>query len=242
VLLPVFSETQCLIDAVEQVRQYTGSSLHEILLIVAPASIPETFRICDELAAKYGCVRVHIQQHNPGVGWAVREGFELATGSHVLLAASDGETELSIIPQMIETAQRTHCDIVTANRWDRRLGGFTGYDPLKLVLNWMFQHIFKLLLRTRANDLTFGYRLFETGLVRRIKWEYTMHEFLFETIVKPIRLGCTIEEIPVKWTPRPEGGSKNTFFRNFHYFRVGLRAMFTDPKTFLRDADGETSV
>jgi hypothetical protein len=69
-----------------------------------------------------------------------------------------------------------------------------------------------------------------------------MHEFLFETIAKPIRMGCRIEEIPVKWEPRPEGDSKNTFFRNFHYFRVGVRAMFANPKSFLRDAAGEKQV
>jgi glycosyltransferase involved in cell wall biosynthesis len=236
VLLPVYSETQCLIDAVEQVRQYAGENLLEIILVVAPASIPETFTICGQLAKTYDTIRVHIQKKAPGVGWAVREGFELARGSHVLLAAADGETDLSIVPAMIEKLRKTGCDIVTANRWAPE-GGFTGYDPLKLVLNWIFQQTFKVLLRTRLHDLTYGYRLFDTSLVRRIRWEYTRHEFLFETIAKPIRLGCRIEEVPVKWSRRSEGATKNTFFRNFHYFRVGLKVCFSRRESLLIDGN-----
>ena len=54
--------------------------------------------------------------------------------------------------------------------------------------------------------MTFGYRCFRTKIVKKIKWENYKHSFFFETIIKPLNMGCKIKEIKTKWVARDDGG------------------------------------
>jgi glycosyltransferase involved in cell wall biosynthesis len=233
IILPVYSETQSVIETVDQlIDGIPKEQLHEIIIVISPRSSRESYETCESLRDKHDFVKLHVQQNNPGLGWAIREGFDLASGTHVALMASDGETDPMAVPKMMEKMEETGCDIVTANRWSKG-GGFAGYSPLKLALNFVFQRMMKLMFRTNLSDLTFGFRILPTDMVKGIRWEYTMHEFLLETILKPLRLGASAEEIPVKWVSRTEGESKNTFLRNFVYFKTAYRVLFSNPKSWL---------
>jgi hypothetical protein len=124
---------------------------------------------------------------------------------------------------------------VTASRW-RAGGSFQGYSKVKLVCNWLFQKFFSVLFGTRLSDMTYAFRLFPTKLIQSIQWEELRHPFLFETLVKPLRLGVPVIEIPSVWKARTEGESQNTFFRNFVYFRTGLKTRCASRKAILKPA------
>jgi hypothetical protein len=81
--------------------------------------------------------------------------------------------------------------------------------------------------------MTYGYRIFPAQLLKSIRWEETRHPLLFETIIKPLQLGVKVKEIPIEWRAREEGGSQNTFIRNFEYFRIGFRTLFYSRKQIL---------
>jgi len=148
---------------------------------------------------------------------------------------SDLETDPATVPLLIAEARQHPAAIITATRWKGGIN-FEGYDPLKLVLNKVFQGFFALLYRVRLTDLTFAYRIFPTDLVRSIRWEELKHPFLFETIVKPLRLGVDVVEVPSTWRVRTEGVSHNTFLTNFVYFRIGLKTLFMPPGKILKEA------
>jgi len=177
-----------------------------------------------------------LEQRLPFLGGAVRGGFDVAKGTHVIMMSSDLETDPDTVPLLIAEARKRPAAIITATRWQ---GGtnFEGYNPVKLVLNKVFQAFFALLYRVRLTDLTFAYRIFPTELVRSIRWEELKHPFLFETIIKPLRLGVEVVEVPSTWRVRSEGVSHNTFLTNFVYFRPGLKALFTSPQKMLKDAE-----
>jgi hypothetical protein len=82
--------------------------------------------------------------------------------------------------------------------------------------------------------MTFAYRIFPTKLVRGIRWEELRHAFLFESLVKPLRLGVPVVEVPSQWKARTEGKSQNTFLRNFVYFRTGLKTRFASRRSLLK--------
>jgi len=119
-------------------------------------------------------------------------------------------------------------------RATRRGGRFEGYSKVKLAANWVFQRAFAVLFGTVLTDMTYGYRLFPTKVVQSIKWEELRHPFLFETVVKPLRLGVEVVEIPSVWKARTEGRSSNTFMRNFEYFRTGVKVRFAPRNSLLR--------
>jgi hypothetical protein len=163
----------------------------------------------------------------------MRDSFERAVGSHVLMMASDLETPPEKVKDFIREARNNPGMIITGSRWIEG-GGFSGYSRLKYALNFMFQRIFSLMYRTRLTDMTYGYRIFPAELLKSIRWEELRHPFLFETIIKPLKLGIKVKEIPTEWKAREEGGSQNTFMRNFEYFRIGLKTLFYSRKQVLK--------
>jgi len=82
--------------------------------------------------------------------------------------------------------------------------------------------------------MTFAYRIFPTKLVQAIQWDELRHPFLFETLVKPLKLGVPVTEISSRWRARMEGESQNSFFRNFVYFRTGLKTRFASRQSILK--------
>ena len=232
ILLPAINETYSLRQTVETVLQASPDDVCQVLIIVCERTTPETMRVAADLASEHsGIVTVHTQRL-PFVGGALREGFNLAKGSHVVMMASDLETDPTDVPAMIELAKTNPQAIITATRWVG--GAFAGYNRVKLVANWIFQRLFALLYGVALTDMTYGYRLFPTKLVQSIQWEELRHPFFFETLLKPLRLGIPVIEIPSKWAARTEGESQNSFLRNFAYFKTGLRCRFMPQAKILK--------
>jgi len=231
VIVPVIDETASLRKTVEVVLAQNREHISEILIIACKKTTQAALLTCHELAREYPeLIRFHFQQR-PFLGGAMRDAFEWATGSHVLMMSSDLETDPEAAKDMIAAAQNGY-DIVTATRWNAN-GGFHGYNPVKYVANLVFQKMFGLLYGTSLSDLTFGYRLFKTEWVKKIAWEEQRHAFMLETIVKPLRLGARVTEIPTVWRTRPEGVSHNRLSNHLAYFRIGLRTLFRKPEDLL---------
>lgn len=234
VLIPVMDETCSLRQTVDIVLAENAESVHEILIVVCGRTSPEALTVCREIEEAHpGLVQVR-RQEREFLGGAMQDGFDWATGTHVLMMASDLETDPARARDLIRVAGEGY-DVVTATRWAAP-GAFSGYDPLKRVLNWWFQKFFSLLYGVHLTDMTFGYRIFKADLVKSIAWEELRHPFMLETMVKPLRLGARMVEIPTTWKSRVEGESHNTFWRNFVYFRPGLKARFCKRSRLTRPA------
>jgi glycosyltransferase involved in cell wall biosynthesis len=222
IVVTVFSETFSIDETVKILLDLDRGYIREILLLTSPRASEETFAICRQWEAREPRVKLVVQKNNPGIGWAYREGMQAATGNYVALMAADLETEPAAVDRMVQKVVETGCDEVIANRWLPG-GGFTNYDPLKLVLNWIFQNIFRVLFWTRIGDFTFGLKLLSKEVTEAIRWEGTTHEVCIETTVKPLRKGYRLEQVPTVWVGRKEGTSVNTFFKNFRYVKLGLK-------------------
>lgn len=233
IILPVMNETYSLVETVDAILATSKADLCEFLIVVADRTTAESMAEIERLKARLGGLVVVHRQKLKFLGGAMREAFEIARGSHAIMMASDLETDPALVPQLIAGARRNPDAIVTVTRW-RTGGGFRDYSQVKLFANWMFQKLFSLLYWTRLSDMTYAYRIFPTRLVQAIRWEELRHPFLFETLIKPLRLGVEVSEIPGVWRARTEGESQNTFARNFEYFRIGWRVRFASPRDILR--------
>ena len=231
VILPAMNETFSLDETVRIILDENPADIKEILVVLSPKSTPECVATAHSLATRYPVVKPIVQKRG-FVGGAIRDAFEVVSGDYVILMASDLETDPHAVRELIRK-EREGYDIVTATRWTG--AGFTGYDPVKYVLNKIFQIFFRILYGTRLTDLTYAFRIFKTDIVKRIRWEELRHPFLFETMVKPLRLGYKITEIPAAWSARKEGESQNTFWRNFEYFKIGFKVRFASRASLIND-------
>ncbi|MFN3328151.1 MAG: glycosyltransferase, partial [Fervidobacterium pennivorans] len=102
VILPVMNETYSLRQTVEIIERDCASDVKEYLIVVCNRTKKESLDVCEKLKAELGeRVKVHFQTL-PFIGGAIREAFELATGSHTILMASDLETPPEVVKTMID--------------------------------------------------------------------------------------------------------------------------------------------
>jgi glycosyltransferase involved in cell wall biosynthesis len=232
ILLPVYSETGSLLNCMKLIEQsLKPESIKEIILIVSPASDQTCLSICQNLAKESTRIRLVMQEQNPGLGWALRQGIDEARGTHVALMNSDGETDPTILPALVDLIESQECDIAVASRWLDG-GGFVGYGRLKLMANYFFQQLMRVMFVRSLTEFTFVYRVASLSLYKRIRWASTGHEFALESILAPIRIGAIIRETPVRWVRRQEGKSKNRWYRQFAYLMTAVR-IFSTPRSRL---------
>lgn len=235
VVLPTLNETTSLRHTVDCLVRDLSEEMVQILVIVCDRTTPEALATIEAAVEEHpDLVSIHWQEL-PFFGGAVRKAFEVSTGSHTILMAPDLETKPEDAPVLVAAAKANPEAVITASRW--KGGGFSGYNPVKLVANWIFQRVFAVLYLTNLSDMTFGYRILPTHLTKSIAWEELRHPFVLETIVKPLRLGVPVVEVPTSWAARVEGESANPFMRNFEYFRPGLRVRFMSRDRILGGGD-----
>ncbi|MBI2025664.1 glycosyltransferase family 2 protein [Candidatus Kaiserbacteria bacterium] len=224
IILPATDETYSLAETVEKIATLLASQSIEYLIVTHPKlTTPACRETIAKLRATYGSAIESFDQTRRGIGGAIQDAIDRARGEIVVLMAADLETDPAVLPSMLEQLERF--DVVAASRWKGR-ARFSGYDPLKLVLNFTFQHFFRILYWTKLTDLTYAYRAYRAQVLKTIQWEETGFPFLFESILKPLRLGCRVAEVEAPWRARLEGVSHNSFMQTFLYTWTGLRIRF----------------
>ena len=224
ILLPAMDETYSMRQTVETIlHTCRRKDLCELIFLLCERTSEESRKTAEQLITDYGrYIPMYIhEQELPGVGGAIREGIELAKGSHVVMMSTDLETDPNVIRTFIAAAKKYPTRIITASRW-RKGGGFENYDKVKLVCNLIFERSIGMLYGVRLSDLTYAYRIFPAELMKSIKWEELKHPFFLETALKPLRLGVKFIEVPGHWAARTEGVSQNGFFDNFKYFKTAF--------------------
>ncbi|MHC4509202.1 MAG: glycosyltransferase [Planctomycetota bacterium] len=202
-VLPVLNETYSLKQTVDTIFELARDQLHEVLIITAERTSSESLAVIDTIKEEHAArVRVH-RQRLPFLGGAMQEAFDIASGEHVMLMASDLETDPTLIPAFIEKIKEDRWDIVAGSRWLEG-GGFEGYSKMKLALNYLYRK----------------------SILEGIRWEELKHPFLLECLLKPMRCGARVAEIPCTWRARTEGASAGVFIETFAYLRIALKARF----------------
>jgi len=233
IILPVINETRSLRETVDIIlRDVEQEVIKELIVVVCERTTADSMAVIGQIKKELGDLVVVLHQRLPFLGGALRDAFDIARGSHVIIMSSDLETNPGDVHRLIAQARDNPSGIVTTSRWIKG-GNFHGYSRVKLVCNWIFQRFLSVLYFTRLSDMTFGFRILPTRLVKTIRWEELRHPFNLECILKPLRLGVPVSEIPSVWHARTEGESQNPFFRNFDYFRIGLKVRFARKETFL---------
>ena len=101
VVVTVYSDTFSIVETVETLLKHDRGYLHEIILVVSPRATQQTFSVSRRMAMQHPRVKIQVQENNPGIGWAYREGMEAAEGNFVCLMSADLETEPAAVERMV---------------------------------------------------------------------------------------------------------------------------------------------
>tara|TARA_X000000950_G_C13901266_1_gene655013 strand:+ start:1738 stop:2457 length:720 start_codon:yes stop_codon:yes gene_type:complete len=233
VLLPVINEVKLLNETINTILQQNEQEIYEIIIITSDLKTShDSKRLAQKLANTTDKIKT-ISQKRKLLGGALQDGFDFSSGTHVMLMASDKETEPEDVKKFIKKSKENLSSIITGNRWISG-GGFRSYSYSKYVFNFFFQKIFSILYLTSLSDLTFGYRLFPLEIVKKINWEEVNHAFLFETIIKPIKIGVNVIEIPCTWSKRSSGESTFQLSYYLDYFKIGFKTLFKSKNSIIK--------
>ncbi len=225
VILPVIDEKKSLVKTINILLKENSKNIKKIFLILHKKKTKKESKIlCNNYKKKNKKLFKIIYQKKPYLGGAMQDAFENVMTSHCLMMSSDLETNPYTVKKMIKKSKLFPEKVVTASRWIDK-NQFSGYGFFKVLSNYVFQKIFSYLYKVNCTDLTFGFRIFPTKILKKINWEMYNHSFLFETIIKAIRLGTNVVEIKTDWKKRIEGNTNNTFANYFWYIYIGIKVL-----------------
>tara|TARA_A100001015_G_scaffold245586_1_gene281591 strand:+ start:3066 stop:3785 length:720 start_codon:yes stop_codon:yes gene_type:complete len=225
-VIPITDETFSLKKTIEILLKENNYFIKEIIIVASKKlTTKNSLNIARRLALSSKKKIKILFQKKPYFGGAMIDGFSNIKGTHLLMIASDLETHPREVKRMIKKLKKNPDTIIGTSRWLKD-GGFSGYNSLKLVLNFLFQNFFKILFLSNLTDFTYGFRIFPKKIIKKYKWKEFKHPLCLEMILRPIKDGYKSNEIAVKWKNRSEGVSKNPFFSNFNYFLVGIKIRF----------------
>ncbi len=237
IILPAINETFSFQKTVDIIIDTTSKEdIREFIAVVCDRTTAGSLSAVEEAknkAESAGYEFTILWQKRPFAGGAVIDAVELAKGSHLIMMSTDLETDPHTVKELIREEKKHPKAITTASRWISGEHIFNGYDKKKEVLNFIFQKIFSAYYGVHLTDMTFGFRIFPTKIMKRIRWEEYKHPFYLETALKPVRLGIKFYEVPTTWTARIEGESQNTFLQTFAYLRPALKIRFYGRKRIL---------
>ena len=228
------SESEALITTVGYIMEKCAPQDVAKVLIVRTKNAPsETVAASDALEARYPEKVKGMVQTRPFVGGAIRDGFDTAESSHILLLPGDLAIDLAAVPALIEAEKKAPQGVVKTSRWLRK-GAFHGYPALRKAVNACAQIFLRVLFRTRLTDLTNPVQIMPTALYKSIDWQELNFPFLAEMVLCPLRLGTPFAEIPADCYGRREGKSNNSFAQTAAYLKTAMRIRFTKPQKLLK--------
>ena len=237
IILPAINETFSFTKTVDIILETCNyEDICEFIAVVCKRTTKDCLAAIEEAKQKCEFEKIPFSilwQKRPYAGGACQDAIDICKGSHLIIMSTDLETDPNTVHELIAEEKRHPLDITTASRWLKG-GSFSGYDKKKEILNFIFQHMFSIFYGTKMTDMTYGFRIFPTELMQRIRWEEMRHPFFIETALKPVRLGVKMYEIPTRWSAREEGESQNTFLQTFAYLRPALKVRFYGKEKILK--------
>ena len=212
VCVPTYDERENL----EPVVRAVGSVLDDHgldgrVLVIDDASPDGTGQLADELARELPFLDVLHRERKEGLGPAYIAGFERAMGSGAELVATmdcDFSHDPADLPRLVEAATRGG------------VGLGSRYVPGGATENWGALRRFvsrggslyaRAVLGIAVRDTTSGFKVYRRQVLEAIdpgRIESRGYAFQIETVFRAIRRGYAVEEVPIRFADRREGGSK----------------------------------
>ena len=225
--MPVYSEDESIINIINFFNKNLLDLIVEIIIVYHPKSNLKCINILDKVQKENKHVKLYEQamKIKGGNGIAYRQGFEKATGTHILMIDSDGEMDVKTTVSMVAEALDKNYDIVIGSRYVKG-GGLIGYSYAKSILNPLFHIIFRFLFSTKVRDLTCGYKIIKRDLLKKYNLVGKYQDIAMETTLRPLKDGATIKEVPTVWKRKIGDKNELSIIGNLRYPILALKILF----------------
>jgi len=235
IIIPVIRET----DLFEQVVQTildtcSHKDLEEFIIVVHPErTASESYYFIDKMRRHCEDANIEYQvlkQRLPGMGGAVRDGIDIAKGSHTIFLSADLGNDPIIVSQFIAKAKKYPNDCINGSRYIS--GGTLGaeYKLPKKIWNFIANKGLHLLYPGSVTDYSSAIRCVPTELYHSMRMIETEHPWTVETTFKLMRLGVKFHEVPLI----QHGGSQSGYLETLRYIRPMIYCRFMPKSKILK--------
>ena len=206
--IPTYNEADNLAWIVGRLRA-AQPDVH--VLVVDDGSPDGTGKIADELATADEAVQVLHRTETGGLGAAYRHGFRIALeqGYDVIGEMdADGSHQPEQLSRLLDALQ--DADLVIGARWIPG-GSVVNWPRWREALSRGGNLYVRTLLGIRVHDATAGYRVFRRQALEAIELETvqsTGYVFQTDMVVRCLRRGLRVREVPIEFVERERGDSK----------------------------------
>ncbi len=212
VCVPTYDERENLEPMVRALGAVLGEHAPEgRVLVIDDASPDGTGRLAYELARELPFLDVLHRERKEGLGPAYVAGFELALGRGADLVATidcDFSHDPADLPRLVEATSRA--GIALGSRYVA--GGATeNWGALRRFVSRGGSVYARAVLGIPTRDPTSGFKVYRREALEAIepaRIGSRGYAFQIETVYRAIRRGYAVEEVPIRFADRTEGGSK----------------------------------
>jgi dolichol-phosphate mannosyltransferase len=198
IIIPALNESYNLSLILPQIRLVLDDlNLNYEIIVVDERADEQTRGVVKENSSKL------LVPPNKGYGTAIQAGIEYACGQYLITMDADLSHPPDILKSLWEA--RTTSDIVIASRYVK--GGRAVMPLPRLVLSKILNLIFSRGLDLHIKDMSSGYRLYKSSIVKNQKAESSDFSILQEYLVSAMIDGYSVREIPFTYQPRVHGSS-----------------------------------
>ena len=189
---------------------------HEVIIVTEATGSPTAVA-----AKRYGAKIV--PPVRPGYGGALSTGFDSAGGEFVLTMDAD----LVDPPEFIEALWRARgeADVTIASRFSE--GGSANMGAYRFTLSRALNALFSRGLDVPIRDLSCGFRLYRSTVLREQQFINADFDVLQQIIVQAFAEGWRVREVPFRYEPTRHGSSHG------RVLRVGLACLRTFGRLWL---------
>ncbi|MFL6111284.1 MAG: glycosyltransferase family 2 protein [Catenulispora sp.] len=203
VIIPAWNEAASIADVIAEIHDRLPA--YDVL-VVNDGSTDDTERVA--LAAG---ARVVSLPYNLGVGGAMRLGYRYADENDYDIALqidADGQHDPRYVPELV--AALDEASLVIGARFAGE-GDYEVRGPRRWAMT-LLSRVLSGMAKTTLSDTTSGFRACDREIIRLFAQWYPV-EYLgdtVETLVRVIRLGHPVAQVPVAMRPRAAGMPSNS--------------------------------
>ena len=200
VVVPVYNEEAALADSVYRLHRHLRDQFPfpARITIADNASVDDTLRIAEELAAELDDVRV-VRLEQKGRGRALHAVWSTSDAPVLAYMDVDLSTDLAALAPLVAPLISGHSDLAIGTRLGR--GARVVRGPKREIISRCYNFILKSTLAAHFSDAQCGFKAIRADVARRLLPHVTDTGWFFDTelLVLAERAGLRIHEVPVDW-------------------------------------------
>tara|TARA_Y100000590_G_scaffold441536_1_gene568399 strand:- start:637 stop:1380 length:744 start_codon:yes stop_codon:yes gene_type:complete len=240
ILVPVFNEQNTIINVLDNLKSHNFLNINlqkEIIILLDVRSNDGTKGKIENFLKKNDNFAKLFMISKPGKGYAIKYGFEKATGKFILIQDADLEYDINDYEKLLSPLYKNETNFVLGIRFNKgddspwKMRKIKNEELYGFFLNLggiIINAIMNILYNVKIKDQATMYKVFNIKILEGIKLESNHFETEVELLCKLFKKKIYPLQIPINYKARSKAeGKKINFFRDgISFLKVLLKYRF----------------